>query len=191
MATFLICEISLMWPTDIWFTLRFTCDHHLFGHLCVFTSRFWLHSLSIEEKASNVDWGTRLITFICGSTVWGKQERPLPEEREAQALNVAGDVRKTKSDPVQLVLVMWLWDDEYKVFSIFFLKNMAATGTQGFIKTFKSGLVEHEQIFRASFFEYPTWVLVNKTTFIYLFECAIRSWRRTGIQGLFYNMLPF
>lgn len=97
-----------------------------FGRLCVFTRRFWLHSLSTEEKASNVDWGIRLIAFICGSTVWGKQERPLPEEREAQALNVPGDVRKTKSDPVQLVLLMWLWDDEYKAFSIFFLKNMAA-----------------------------------------------------------------
>lgn len=44
-----------------------------------------------------MDRGTRLITFICGSTFWGKQDRPLPEEREAHALNVPGDVRKTTS----------------------------------------------------------------------------------------------
>lgn len=51
---------------------------------------------------------------------------------------------------------MWLWDNENKVFSIFLSQRQTAvdisdsyTGMQGFIKTFESGLVEYEQIFRA------------------------------------------
>lgn len=78
-----------------------------------------------------MDRGTRLITFICGSTVWGKQERPLPEEREAQALRVMYEKQK---------VTQYSWfcscgseTTSTKCFLFFFLKNMADsyTGTQG------------------------------------------------------------
>lgn len=51
---------------------------------------------------------------------------------------------------------MWLSDNEHKVFSIFLSRRQTAvdmsdsyTGMQDFIKTFETGLMEYEQIFRS------------------------------------------
>lgn len=52
------------------------------------------------------------------------------------------------------------------------------TGMQDFIKTFETGLVEYEQIAIQTHLS-PC----EENTFIYLFECASRSWRRIGIYG--------
>lgn len=70
-----------------------------------------------------MDRGTGLITFICGSTLWRKQERPLPEERETQALNVPGDVRKTTATQYSWFCSCGSGTTRTKCFLFFFHKD--------------------------------------------------------------------
>lgn len=134
-----------------------------------------------------MDRGTRLITFICGSTFWGKQERPLPEEREAQALNVPGDVRKTTATQYSWFCSCGSGTTRTKCFLFFFHKDRlqltfqtAAQECKVLLKRLNLALWNMSRYSEPVLHSLIPWVLVRKNLSLWTSQQIMEEDRNLG-----------